>query len=359
MSSGDYKIFQAQILNKDPVNPRQYTVMQIPDGYRLNQVQLPAALKDQSAPLLNSIVLVLQLDSYRSYILSVLREPFDFLSANQQFRGAIPSSGDTDEDISLGANPVQPGEVFFEATGPYSPDNQDTPGFGAHLYLGNNGSAEIGSGSMAERLVIGGTGSDDDHEVVLSADNGFFESNPKLGTFLQTSVNFDDLNNLFVGNQFALPGVDTAVSLAGMTVDSLGNLEVFTTATGTGLKTGSIVMDISGGVSISSGVAGVPKATIALNSIGTVQFNAASGTMGVARLNDLTTSTTAVDPQYWLWVSAIQAFFTAISGFAGGSPVVQSQLGSLGLAFLALAPTAPPSLISKISTSSLTVTAGN
>lgn len=355
-----YKIFQAQILNKDPINPRQYTVMQIPEGYRLNQVQLPAALKDQSAPLLNSIVLVLQLDSYRSYILSVLREPFDFLSADPQFRGAIPSTGDTDQDISINANPIQDGEIFMEATGPYSPNNQNTPGFGAHLYLGNNGSAEIAAGSMGERLIIGGTGSDDDHEVVLSADNGFFEGNPNPITLVQSSVNFDDLNNMFIGNQLTIITDDTlTIPLAAMTIDPVGNLSIFNTSFGTGLKMASMSMDISGGITLVSGIAGATASSIELNSLGQVKINQASGTMGVARLNDLVVSNTTVDPKFWLFVAAIQSFFTTISGFTGGSPVLQSQLGALGIAFLALSPSTPISETSKISTASLSVTAGN
>jgi hypothetical protein len=83
-----------------------------------------------------------------------------------------------------------------------------------------------------------------------------------------------------------------------------------------------------------------------------------NGVNGVARLNDLAISTATSDPQYWLFINAIQGFFTAISAFAGGSPVVQSQLGALGIAFLAQSPIAPPSATSRISTASLTVKAG-
>src|SRR5271154_1171815 len=95
----DYRIFQAQILAKDPTTPRQYSVVQIPNGQKLVGVQLSNALKDQSAPLLGSLVLVLQLDSFNSYILMVLREPFSFLTSNQQYRGFIPSVGDVGQDI--------------------------------------------------------------------------------------------------------------------------------------------------------------------------------------------------------------------------------------------------------------------
>src|SRR5579863_1113959 len=130
MAANDYKLFQAQILSKDPSAPRQYTVVQIPDGFKLTGVQLPNALKDQSAPLIGSIVLVAQIDTYRSYIVLVIREPFSVLSANNQFRGFIPSTGNVSQDIATGANPIQDGEIFMEATGPASPTGEVIPGFG-------------------------------------------------------------------------------------------------------------------------------------------------------------------------------------------------------------------------------------
>lgn len=348
MPAENYRIFQGQILDKDPNNPRQYSVMQIPEGFTLTQVQLPNALKDQSTPLLGSLVLVLQLADYSAYILSILREPFGFLDANQQYRGFIPDINDP-----LG-NPIRDGEIFIEATG--TDDQSGTPGTGAHLYLGNNGSAQIESGSMAERLVVGGTGSDDDHEVVLSADFGFVESNPNQITMIQSTYNWDNLNNIEFGNVITNKTTTVTIPLAEMTIDALGNIELFNTDIGTGLKLSSLVMDATGGISISSGIAGIPKATLSLESTGLVNIN--SGVNGVARLDDLTISSTVIDVQYWLFINAIQSFFTALSGFQGPSNVSHFELGNLGLAFLAQSPIAPPSLTSKISTASLTVKAG-
>ena len=135
----DFKIFQGQIVSKSQTTPRAYVVVQIPDGQTLVNVQLLNALKDQSAPLINSFVIVLQLDAYRSYILAVLREPFEFLTANQQYRGFIPSTDNATANFSNEFNPIQDGEIFMEATGPTSPTGQGIPGFGAHLFLGNNG----------------------------------------------------------------------------------------------------------------------------------------------------------------------------------------------------------------------------
>ena len=301
--------------------------------------------------------MVLQLEDYSAYIISVLREPFEFLTANQQYRGFIPSTGNSSQDITIGANPVQDGEIFMEATGPTTPTGQGTPGFGAHLYLGNNGSAQIESGTTAEKLVVGGTGSDDDHEVVLSADNGFIESNPNQITLIQSTYNWDSLNNIEFGNVLTNPTTDVTIPIAEMTIDTLGNIELFNTTIGTGLKLASLTMDATGGISISSGVAGVPKATIDLEPVGTINLN--SGTQGVSRLNDLTLSTNSIDPQYWIFINAIQSFFTALSGFTGGSPVPFSALGTLGQAFLAQSPIAPPSLTSKISTASISVLAGD
>jgi hypothetical protein len=343
----EYRIFQAQILAKDPTTPRQYSVAEIPNGQKLVGVQLGNALKDQSAPLLGSIVLVLQLDAYRSYILMVLREPFAFLSANNQYRGFIPSTGNSSQDIAIGANPVQDGEIFMEATGPASPTGEGVPGFGAHLYLGNNGVAQIESGSMGERLLIGGEGSSDDHEVVLSADNGFFESNTGNDS-IQSTFNFTTnpitglTEGLQVGNVIALPSTTVTIPINELTMDTLGNITLQNTTIGTGVSLASLKMDPVGDISLTG-------TTISLN----------NGTEGVARLNDLTTSNLTIDPLYWKFVNAIQTFFTALSTFQGGSPVSQSQLGALGITFLAQSPTAPVSLTSKISTSSLSVTAGN
>lgn len=353
----NYRIFQAQLLAKDPTTPRAYSVVEIPNGQKLVGVQLGNALKDQSAPLLGSIVLVLQLDNFRSYIIMILREPFEFLSTNNQYRGFIPSTGNASQDIATGANPIQDGEIFMEATGPGSPVNgQGIPGFGAHLYLGNSGVAQIESGSMAERLIIGGTGTADDHEVILSADNGFVESNPHQGTFIQSTYNWDSLGNIEFGNVIANPASDITIPVATMNIDALGNIKLSNTTFGTGLDAGLLKIDSTGEVTLSSGTTGVPKATLTLDPVGNINLN--NGVNGVARLNDLAVSSTTVDPQFWLFINAIQNFFTVLAGFQGGSPVVHSELGALGAAFLTQSPIAPPSATSQITTASLTVKAG-
>lgn len=359
----DYRIFQAQILSKSPTTPRAYTVVQIPDGQKLVNVQLLNALKDQSAPLINSFVIVLQLDAYTAYILAVLREPFEFLTANQQYRGFIPSTGNSSQDIKIQANPIQDGEIFMEATGPTSPTGQGIPGFGAHLFLGNNGCAQIESGATSERLVIGGTGSDDDHEVLLSADNGYFESNTGndsiQATFNYTTNSVTGLTEgLQIATQLSVPAGLTTVEtpISQLTMDTIGNISLNNTTFGTGLAAASLVMAVSGELTISSGVSGVAKATIDLQPIGTVNIN--SGTLASARVSDLVVSSSTTDIPYWLFINAIQGFFTALSGFQGGSPVLQSQLGALGAAFLIQSPIAPPSMTGKITTGSSSVVVG-
>jgi hypothetical protein len=343
-----YRIFQAQILAKDPTTPRQYSVIEIPNGQKLVGVQLGNALKDQSAPLLGSLVLVLQLDMYQSYILMGIREPYAFVSANNQFRGAIPSTGNASQDIAIGANPIQDGEIFMEATGPSSPTGESTPGFGAHLYLGNNGIAQIESGTMGERLIIGGEGTSDSHEVILSADNGYFESNTGTDN-IQSTFNYTTnsltgfTEGLQVATQISVPTTDIDIPICQLTMDTIGNIVLENTVLGTGVPLASLKIDPAGDIAL--------KGT-------TISLNGGLG-QGIARLGDLTISNTSTDPIYWQFVTAIQAFFTALSAFAGGAPVLHSELGALGLAFLAQSPIAPPSLTSKISTSSITVTAGN
>jgi len=353
----DYRIFQAKILAKDPKAPRTYSVVEIPHGQKIVGVQLGNALKDQSAPLLGSLVIVIQLDAFRSYIMMVLREPFEFLTSNNQYRGFIPGSGSATQDIANEANPIQDGEIYMEATGPISPTGQAIPGFGAHLYLGNNGSAQIESGSMGECLIIGGVGSADDHEVVLSADNGFVESNPNELTLIQSTYNWDSLNNMEFGNVIANPLSFGTIPVATMTIDALGNVDLFNTTIGTGLKAASINLDATGLMTLSSGTTGVPQATVTLAPTGLINMN--NGINGVARINDLAVSSFATDPAFWLFMNAVQSFFVAISGFQGGSPVLQSQLGALGVAFLTQSPITPPSATSVITTGSLTVKAGN
>lgn len=303
MPANDYKIFQAQILNKDPVNPRQYTVVQIPDGYKLVGVQLPNALKDQSAPLLGSIALVLQLDAYRAYILSILREPFPFLDSNNQFRGFIP-------DINnASANPIQDGEVFMEATGPASPTGEGTPGFGANLYLGNNGCAQIQSGSMGERLVIGGTASDDDHEVLLSADNGFIESNPNDITQIQSTFNWDSLSNLQLGNVVANPSSIITVPISELTMDAVGNTILRNTTLGVDksfLKL-STTSDVQLGNTVSS-LHFDPLGNISLDGL-TINFN--NGTQPIGRVGDSTFSNLAQDPAFWAFIETLFITFNA------------------------------------------------
>jgi hypothetical protein len=391
----EYRIFQAQILAKDPVTPRQYSVVEIPNGQKLVGVQLPNALKDQSAPLLGSIVLVLQLDAYRSYILMVLREPYTFLSTNDQYRGFIPSVGNAAQDIHNHANPIQDGEIYMEATGPSSPTGQGIPGFGAHLYLGNNGTAQIESGSTGERLVVGGTGSDDDHEVVLSADNGYFESNTGTNN-IQSTFNFTTnsvtglTEGLQIATQLSVPTGLTTVEtpICELTMDTIGNITLRNTAFGTPLSLCSLSMTPVGDISLSSNISGIPGASLTLDSSGeislfnnfasidlvgpTISLNNGTPIQGVARVGDLVSSNAATDPLFWALIAALTTFFqqiAALSVIPGAPPnnaVTNAVLGAFGLQALSTisnaagsGPAFPLSQTSVILTGSTTVSAGD
>lgn len=310
----DYRIFQAQILAKDPTTPRQYSVVEIPNGQKLVGVQIGNALKDQSAPLLGSIVLVLQLDAYRSYILMVLREPFSFLSTNNQYRGFIPSTGNVSQDISIGANPVQDGEIFMEATGPTSPTGEGIPGFGAHLYLGNNGVAQIESGSMGERLLIGGEGSSDDHEVILSADNGYFESNTGSdniqSTFNYTTSTTTGLTEgLQVAVQTSIPTglVTVETPISELTMDTLGNTVLRNT---TGLLDKSFLkLNTTSDVQLGNLLSSVHLDPTGNISVTGTTINLNNGVQPIARVNDSTFSSIAQDPEFWNFIQTLFIIF--------------------------------------------------
>lgn len=351
-----YRIFQGQILAKDPKTPRAYSVVEIPNGQKMVGVQLSNALKDQSAPLLGSVVIVLQLDAFSSYILMVLREPFSFLSTNNQYRGFIPSTGDAGQDIAIGANPIQDGEIFMEATGPTSPTGQSIPGFGAHLYLGNNGVAQIESGSMGEKLVIGGESTSDDHEVILSADNGFVEGNPNDITQIQSTYNWDDLNNIQFGNVISTPGTALNIPVATMTIDTLGNISLFNTTFGTGLKAGALVIDATGGVTLTSGANGVARATISMLPVGTINLN--GGTLGAARLTDTTVANPTTDPAFWEFWLQQQAIFTALPA-ATDPGTTEALANALKAALIVLTSAFPQSITGKITTSSASILVGD
>lgn len=305
----DYRIFQAQILAKDPVTPRQYSVVEIPNGQKLVGVQLGNSMQNQSAPLLGSLVLVLQLDAYRSYILMVLREPYSYLSSNNQYRGFIPATGNTSFDIENGANPIQDGEIFMEATGPQSPTGEFIPGFGAHLYLGNNGVAQIESGSMGERLLIGGEGSSDDHEVILSADNGFIESNANDVTQIQSTFNWDDLNNLQLGNVVANPATNVTIPVSELTMDTLGDIVLRNTTAG--VDKAFLKINTTSDIQLANTTSQLHFDPLGNISMDGTTINLNNGVQPVARVNDSTFSSLVQDPKFWEFIQTLFVTFNA------------------------------------------------
>lgn len=360
-----YRIFQAKILSKDPITPRAYTVVEIPNGQKLVGVQLGNSYRDQTTPLLGSIVLVIQLDAYRSYILMVLREPYDFLTSNDQYAGFIPTSGDATVDIKAGSNALLDGEIQMESTGPVSPTGQLIPGFGAKLFLGNNGVARLDAGSMSEHLIVGGTTADDDHEVFLVGNNGYFESNPTPSLNTQSSFSFTTdattgfNEGLSVATQYViptgLPGVVPPLPICELSMDPIGNLSLGNFVVGTAIPVCSLTMDPVGSISLQTiGTGGV--ASISLTGT-TGQVNINNGTFGVARLNDTTLANPTTDPLYWeFWLQQL-AIFTALP-VATDPGTTTALANALKAAMIVLLQMYPQSITGKISTASVSVKAG-
>jgi hypothetical protein len=360
-----YQIFQAKIFAKEST-PRTYTVIAVPDGQKLVGVQLPSALKDQTPPLVGSMVLVIQLDAYRAYILMVLREPFDFLTSNEQYPGSIPTdTNDYKASFQAHSNALLDGEIRMESTGPAAPTGQLIPCFGASLYLGNNGVAKLEAGSMSEHLIIGGTTSDDDHEVLLVGNNGYFESNPTPVLNTQSTFNFttNELTGLNEGLSVAtqyviptgLPGVVPALPICELSMDMIGNLSLGNFIVGTGVPISSLTMDPLGNMSLQSlGTGGV--ASISLTGL-TGEVNLNSGIFGVARLNDTTIADPTTDPAFWqFWFQQFAIF--SILPVASDPGTTAALANGLKAAMITLLQTFPQSITGRISTASTSVKAG-
>jgi len=360
-----YQIFQGKLFAKEST-PRTYTVIAIPDGQKLVGVQLSSALKDQTPPLVGSMVLVIQLDAYRSYILMVLREPLDFLTSNEQYPGSIPTNiNNYKESFQAHSNALLDGEIRMESTGPAAPTGQLIPGFGASLYLGNNGVAKLEAGSMSEHLIIGGTSSDDDHEVLLVGNNGYFESNPTPVLNTQSTFNFttDPLTGLNEGLSVAtqyviptgLPGVVPPLPICELSMDTIGNLSLGNFGVGTGIPLSSLTMDPLGNTTLQSlGTGGV--ASITLTGL-TGEVNLNNGIFGVARLNDTTLADPTTDPAYWeFWLQQSIIFAGLPPATDPGTTLALAN--ALKAALVVLLQTIPQSITGRISTASVSVKAG-
>lgn len=317
---------------------RTCNVIQVPDNYLFTDVRVPYILSNQFKPLPGSIVLVVSSDDYKSFLLASLRDPLDFLENGNGIRGSTTDTSDL----------LQAGEIFMEAAGTDNPTSA-VSGTGGTFYLGNDGTCALKSGKQKEFLIIGGEDTSDDGEVILTGDNGFFESNVNHLTSVRSSYKFDEDNNLELGNFLTtVPGTGsiTEVAIGHLTIDTLGNIVVENTAAG--VSKASITWQATGNLVLKSQTEITADASL---------INLNSGTVGVARLNDLTTSSTSTDAIFWQMITALYALLTTYSGYTGGSPTPLSAIGTPALAFLAAAPQ-PIQLLSKITTASTTVQAG-
>lgn len=319
--------------------PRTCNVIQVPDNYLLTDVRVPFTLFNQTQPLPGSIVLVAATDGYRSYLLASLRDPQGFLENGNGIRGSTVDTQDF----------LQVGEIFLEAAGTAEPTAAFS-GTGGTLYLANDGTVSLKSGKQKEFLILGGEDTDDDGEVLLVGDNGYFESNINHLTNVRSTYRFDVNNNLELGNFFTtVPGTGsiTEVPIGHMKIDTTGQI-VIENATA-GVSRSSITWDsVTGNLDLKSQTEITESAPL---------INLNSGSFGVARLNDLTTSALTTDAIFWQMITALYALITTYSGYTGGSPTPLSAIGGPALAFLAAAPQ-PTQLVSKITTASSSVLAG-
>lgn len=376
----------------DDTSPRTCDVLQIPDNYVMSNVRLPHTLigAGQTKPLPQSLVLVVSMDDYKSFLLCVLRDPEDFLQLGEGVRGAFPDT----------ANFLQPGEIVLEAAGSGDEDTVIS-GTGGSIFLGNDGTVNLRSGKLKESLVLGGTDDDNDGEVLLTGDNGYYESNINEITQVRSTYRFDSENNLTLGNMLVAvtPVAEVETPISVLTMDTLGNIKLNNAVTG--VDNAVLQMDATGQIALkntlgslqisnlgaytlttpaasmslsntgafslttpaastsisNSGAISVSGATLSVSMSGSITqtgstINLNSGSFGVARVNDTVTSNISTDPAFW-------AFWSTIAVQIAALPTTPLDGGATLKAGLAtLFGTMPQTIISKITTGSTTVKAG-
>ena len=327
--------------------PRTCSVLQIPDNYVMSQVRLPHILSNQFKPLPRSVVLVASEDSYKSYIVAVLRDPEIFLETGEGIRGS------TEQTEPF----LQPGEIYLEAAGVSAPE-QGVSGTGGALYMGNDGTVGLYSGKRKESIILGGEDTDDDGEIIITADIGFFESNINPITNVRSTHRFDSDNTLVVGNFITtvpVVGPTIEIPLSRLTMDTFGEI-VLENRTLVGSPMNVITMTPTGTLSLESFL------DITLDSTANITLDSAfinlnSGTFGIARLNDMTIADPTTDPTYWQFWTTQNAIFTALT-VATDPGSTTALVNSLRLALIDLTATYPQSITGRISTASTTVKAG-
>ena len=162
---------------------------------------------------------------------------------------------------------------------------------------------------MGERLLIGGEGSSDDHEVVLSADNGFIESNPNEITQIQSTLNWDNINNLQLGNVLANPSTNITVPISELTMDTLGSIVLRNTTSG--IDKAFLKIDTTSDIQLANTTSQLHFDPLGNISMDGTTINLNNGIEPVARVNDSTFSNLVQDPEFWQFIQILFVTFNS------------------------------------------------
>lgn len=353
-----FTLEQGVIIGYSNKAKRLINVRQIPENYILKNVRLPQVLKDQTLPAVGSLVMMARQDSFRVYVISVIRESTDFINTE----GSLIAS--TEASVKA----LEPGELYFESFGD---PTSDVPGTGASFYMGNAGTITLTSGQTGEYLTVGGSETDDDHEVIINGANVFLQGSP---SFLNISsiCQFDNLNNIQIGNNFLIEPMLIEQPICELTMDSVGNVTLRNT--NAGITKSQLNLDVTGEVTLENLTASLSmdpagnvglfaNATLDVSSTGAMTINGSTvninnGTFGAARLNDLTLANPTTDPAFWnFWVQ--QALIFTLLPVATDPGTTLALANSLRAALVLLLNTFPLSITGKINGASATVKIGN
>jgi hypothetical protein len=362
-------IEQGIIMSYSDKAQRLVNVMQIPEHYVLANVRLPQVLKDQTLPAIGSLVIMARVDSFRSYIINVIRESKEFIDDDGSLRAS------TEDSVQA----LQYGEVYMESFGD---PTSDVPGTGASFYMGNAGTITLTSGQTGEYITVGGSDTDDDHEIIINGGNVFLQGSP-TALNISSICQFDNLNNIQIGNNFLIEPTLTEQPICELTMDAVGS--VVLRNTNAGVTKAQLNLDVTGEVTLENLAANFsmdPVGNVSLSantnldvsSTGAMDISSSStldmsatgamtvsgstvninnGTFGAARLNDLTLSNASTDPAWWLWWSLLSTQIAAL-------PTVPLDGGAtLKAGLAALFATIPTQIVGKINSASGTVKVGN
>ncbi len=293
-------IDQAYISNYTPKDSRICKCVQIPDRFPLTNVQLPSTMMNQTKPLLGSLVLVATIDKYQHYILCVLREPSptlnqdpnQVLNLDTQFRGNI----------------ITPGEVFLQAAGTVDVGT----GNDASLYVSNAGTIELTSSAMTEQIIVGGESSDtQDHEIVVRAPNIFVESSLVSPVAVQSTLNWDDLNNLQLANQLVTSTkiASIEVPISELTMDAVGDIILRNTTNG--IDKSFLKLNTTSDVQLGNTLSQLQLDPVGNATLNATTVNINQGINFAARMNDSTFSSLVQDAAFWQFIQTLFIVFNA------------------------------------------------